>query len=141
MVNLVCREDLLLTTFKEFFDVIANSFKKEKSFHEDILDPAYKYIGICLDFGYQSNNAQMKILLAKEKGDNLNPFYLDSKGNKELDLEHNNYSMHYHSNELVRKGSNVESAGNGRRVEVQGSEEILNSAGGPVDIEALNTDK
>jgi hypothetical protein len=48
VIDFVCREDLIITTLKEFFEVFISSIKKEQIFHRELLHPAYNNIGISI---------------------------------------------------------------------------------------------
>jgi hypothetical protein len=50
VIDFVCREDLIITTLKEFFEIFISSIKKEQIFHKELLNPAYNYIGLGIDF-------------------------------------------------------------------------------------------
>jgi hypothetical protein len=39
IIDFACREDLNITTLKEFFEVFINSIKKEQIFHKELLNP------------------------------------------------------------------------------------------------------
>ena len=49
-IDYYCREDLLVTTLKEFFEIFISSLKKEQAFHKELLNQTYKYIGISMKF-------------------------------------------------------------------------------------------
>jgi len=50
VIDFVCREDLVLTTLKEFFEIFISSIKKDQAFHSVLLDPAFKEIGLSMKF-------------------------------------------------------------------------------------------
>ena len=50
IIDFVCREDLLSTTLKEFFEIFIASIKKEQMFHRELLGAQYNYIGLALNF-------------------------------------------------------------------------------------------
>ena len=41
VIDFVCREDLVITTLKEFFEIFISSIKKEQIFHSKLLSPKY----------------------------------------------------------------------------------------------------
>lgn len=66
VIDFVCREDLIITTLKEFFEVFISSIKKEQIFHKELLNPNYNYIGLGIDFNKLSCVATLRILLASD---------------------------------------------------------------------------
>ena len=50
VIDFICREDLVITTLKEFFEIFITSIKKEQTFHSELLSSKYKYIGLSMDF-------------------------------------------------------------------------------------------
>ena len=64
VIDFVSREDLMITTLKEFFEIFISSIKKEQIFHKELLNPAYNYIGIGVDFNKETCVATLRILLA-----------------------------------------------------------------------------
>ena len=66
VIDFVCREDLIITTLKEFFEIFISSIKKEQIFHKELLNPVYNYIGLGIEFNRLSCIATLRILLAKE---------------------------------------------------------------------------
>ena len=49
-IDYYCREDLSLTTLKEFFEIFISSLKKEQAFHKELLNKNYAHIGISMYF-------------------------------------------------------------------------------------------
>ena len=41
VIDFICREDLVITTLKEFFEIFISSLKKEQIFHRELLYPGY----------------------------------------------------------------------------------------------------
>jgi hypothetical protein len=39
VIDFICREDLVITTLKEFFEIFISSIKKEQIFHSELLNP------------------------------------------------------------------------------------------------------
>lgn len=68
IIDFVCREDLVITTLKEFFEVFISSIKKEQIFHRELLNPLYNYIGLSIHFNSTSSVGTMRILLAENLG-------------------------------------------------------------------------
>ena len=66
VIDFVCREDLIITTLKEFFEIFISSIKKEQIFHKELLNANYKYIGLAIDFNKFSSIATLRILLATD---------------------------------------------------------------------------
>ena len=50
VIDFICREDLMITTLKEFFEIFISSIKKEQIFHKELLNPNYNHMGIGIDF-------------------------------------------------------------------------------------------
>ena len=71
VIDFICREDLLITTLKEFFEIFISSIKKEKIFHKELMSDLYNYIGIGIDFNKMSGVATLRILLATDIIPNL----------------------------------------------------------------------
>ena len=46
VIDFVCREDLIITTLREFFEIFISSIKKDQNFHTELLSSKYNYIGI-----------------------------------------------------------------------------------------------
>ena len=46
VIDFVCREDLVITTLREFFEIFISSIKKDQNFHTELLSSKYNYIGI-----------------------------------------------------------------------------------------------
>ena len=70
VIDFVCREDLLITTLKEFFEIFISSIKKEQIFHKELLSDQYNHIGIGIDFNKMSSIATLRILLASDLNTN-----------------------------------------------------------------------
>jgi hypothetical protein len=66
VIDFVCREDLIITTLKEFFEIFISSIKKEQIFHKELLNPTYTKIGLGIDFNEQNSIATLRILLAQD---------------------------------------------------------------------------
>ena len=64
VIDFICREDLVLTTLKEFFEIFISSIKKEQVFHSELMNPMYNYIGLSMHFNNTSSIATLKIFLA-----------------------------------------------------------------------------
>ena len=54
-IDFYSREDLTVTTLKEFFEIFISSLKKEQAFHQELVSIQYKYIGLGMKFDL--NNA------------------------------------------------------------------------------------
>ena len=50
VIDFICREDLVITTLKEFFEIFITSIKKEQTFHIELMSSKYKYIGLSMEF-------------------------------------------------------------------------------------------
>ena len=68
VIDFMCREDLNITTLKEFFEVFIASIKKQQLFHKELLNPVYNYIGIGISFNSANGIGTMRILLAENIG-------------------------------------------------------------------------
>ncbi|CDW75125.1 UNKNOWN [Stylonychia lemnae] len=65
VIDFICREDLVLTTLKEFFEIFISSIKKDQVFHTELLNPQFKYIGLSMQFSSQTSISTLKIFLAQ----------------------------------------------------------------------------
>ena len=64
VIDFVCREDLVMTTLKEFFEIFISSIKKEQIFHKELLSERYYYIGLSLTFNSMTSVATLRVILA-----------------------------------------------------------------------------
>jgi len=65
VIDFVCREDLVMTTLKEFFEIFISSIKKEQIFHKELLSERYHYIGLSLTFNSMTSVATLRVILAQ----------------------------------------------------------------------------
>lgn len=65
VIDFICREDLVITTLKEFFEIFISSIKKEQVFHSELLSSNYKHVGIAMDFNSYTSVATLRIFLAQ----------------------------------------------------------------------------
>ena len=65
VIDFICREDLVITTLKEFFEIFISSIKKEQVFHSELLSSQYKHVGMGVQFNANASTATMRIFLAK----------------------------------------------------------------------------
>jgi hypothetical protein len=65
VIDFICREDLVLTTLKEFFEIFITSIKKDQVFHSELLSPDYHFMGLSLAFNKITSIATLKIFLAQ----------------------------------------------------------------------------
>jgi len=63
-VDFACREDLAITSLKEFLEVFIQSVKREQAFHQELLSSLYQCIGLTLDFNTYTSSATLRIILA-----------------------------------------------------------------------------
>lgn len=66
VIDFVSRQDLQVTTLKEFFEIFISSIKKEQIFHKELLSPNYTHIGLGIDFNKANGIATLRILLASD---------------------------------------------------------------------------
>ncbi len=64
VIDFICREDLNITTLKEFFEIFISSIKKNQIFHSELLSSSYKHVGLSLEFNNVNSVATMRIFLA-----------------------------------------------------------------------------
>jgi hypothetical protein len=64
VIDFICREDLVITTVKEFFEIFISSLKKDQVFHTELMSSHYKYIGLSMDFNTLTSVATLRIFLA-----------------------------------------------------------------------------
>ena len=49
-VDFACREDLAITSLREFLEVFVQSVKREQVFHQELLSSSYLQMGLALEF-------------------------------------------------------------------------------------------
>ena len=54
-IDYYCREELVLTSLKEFFEIFISSLYKEQAFHAELMDNKYKYVGLAMKFEKNSS--------------------------------------------------------------------------------------
>ena len=64
VIDFICREDLVITTLKEFFEIFISSIKKEQVFHSELLASQYRYVGIAMEFNAHTSVATLRLFLA-----------------------------------------------------------------------------
>ncbi len=64
-VDFACREDLAITSLKEFLEVFVQSVKREQVFHQELLSNVYQYVGLALEFNGYTSSASLRIILAQ----------------------------------------------------------------------------
>jgi len=64
VVDFLCREDLAITTLKEFLELFVSSIKKQQCLHSELMNPAYQHFGIKMQFNNYSSIATIRIFLA-----------------------------------------------------------------------------
>ena len=64
VIDFICREDLIITTLKEFFEIFISSIKKDQVFHSELMSNHYKFIWLSMDFNQLTSVATLKIFLA-----------------------------------------------------------------------------
>jgi hypothetical protein len=62
-IDYYCREDLAVTTLKEFFEIFISSLKKEQAFHRELIEQNYKHIGLTMKFDQHNTQATLTIFL------------------------------------------------------------------------------
>ena len=62
-IDYYCREDLTVTTLKEFFEIFISSLKKEQAFHQELTSALYSSVGISMKFDQQNTQATLTIFL------------------------------------------------------------------------------
>jgi hypothetical protein len=64
-VDFACREDLAITSLREFLEVFVQSVKREQVFHQELLSSVYMQMGLALEFNYYTSTATLRIMLAQ----------------------------------------------------------------------------
>ena len=64
-VDFACREDLAITSLKEFLEVFIQSVKREQPFHHELLSSIYQSVGLSLDFNTYTSTATLRVILAQ----------------------------------------------------------------------------
>jgi hypothetical protein len=49
-IDYYCREDMPVTTLREFFEIFISSLKKEQAFHQELTSNSYQNIGLSMKF-------------------------------------------------------------------------------------------
>ena len=62
-IDYYCREDLTVTTLKEFFEIFISSLKKEQAFHQELIAQNYQHMGLCMKFDANNTQATLTIFL------------------------------------------------------------------------------
>ena len=62
-IDYYCREDLTVTTLKEFFEIFISSLKKEQAFHQELTSHLYQHIGVSMKFDPANTQATLTIFL------------------------------------------------------------------------------
>ena len=62
-IDYYCREDLTVTTLKEFFEIFISSLKKEQAFHAELMSEVYHQIGVSMKFDPTNTQATLTIFL------------------------------------------------------------------------------
>ena len=66
-IDYQCREDLTVTTLKEFFEIFISSLKKEQAFHQELLSKTWQQVGMNLFFDQNNTQASLSIYLGSLK--------------------------------------------------------------------------
>ena len=67
VIDFICREDLVITTMKEFFEIFITSIMKNQYFHTELLNPKYKHIGLSMAFNSKNSIGTLRIFMAESK--------------------------------------------------------------------------
>jgi len=62
-IDYYCREDLTVTTLKEFFEIFISSLKKDQAFHQELISDLYQEIGLSMKFDQNNSQATLTIFL------------------------------------------------------------------------------
>ena len=62
-IDYYCREDLTVTTLKEFFEIFISSLKKDQAFHQELISKQYQEIGLSMKFDANNTQATLTIFL------------------------------------------------------------------------------
>ena len=62
-IDYYCREDLTVTTLKEFFEIFISSLKKDQAFHQELISHLYQEIGLSMKFDQNNTQATLTIFL------------------------------------------------------------------------------
>lgn len=63
-VDFACREDLAITSLREFLEVFVQSVKRDQVFHKELLSSLYMQMGIALEFNSYTSTATLRVMLA-----------------------------------------------------------------------------
>ena len=62
-IDYYCREDLTVTTLKEFFEIFISSLKKDQSFHLELTSGVYSHVGLAMKFDPLNTQATLTVFL------------------------------------------------------------------------------
>ena len=62
-IDYYCREDLSITTLKEFFEIFISSLKKDQAFHQELISKQYSELGLAMKFDKNNTQASLTIFL------------------------------------------------------------------------------
>ena len=66
-IDYQCREDLTVTTLKEFFEIFISSLKKEQVFHRELLSKNWNHIGLNMKFEAANGQVNLTIYMGSLK--------------------------------------------------------------------------
>lgn len=69
-VDFACREDLAITSLREFLEVFVQSVKRDQVFHQELLSSMYMEMGLAVDFNHYTSTATLRIMLAQATAKN-----------------------------------------------------------------------
>ena len=64
VIDFICREDIVIATLKEFFEIFIASIREDQYFHVVLLSPKFHYIGLTLEFNKVTSVATLRVILA-----------------------------------------------------------------------------
>ena len=64
VIDFVCREDMVMATMKEFFEIFIASIKGDQYFHIVLMSPKFHHIGLTLEFNKVTSIATLRLILA-----------------------------------------------------------------------------
>ena len=62
-IDYQCREELIITSVKEFFEIFVSSLHKSQVFHSELTNALYNSVGLSMKFDKENNLATLNIFL------------------------------------------------------------------------------
>jgi hypothetical protein len=97
-IDFYCREDLVITTLKEFFEIFISSVKRDESFHNEVLNSKYCHIGLNINFEMNNSSARLNLILGGASSSVPSSIQLPDNGSNRSKLVGNHSGYGYNGN-------------------------------------------